>query len=329
MTFNSTFLGVRQSDGVQLPPEHHFRLTRSPALLLDILFWLVILGLILTVWAAWVEPRMVYTRRFAVKLAGLKHPLTAVVIGDIQPNNYHWPADRLTTLFARLQREERPDLVLWLGDYYNAPTDLMKVVLDDRPETRDWLAERMPGMAEIATSMRELRGRLGDYAVLGNHDWAWSGSQTEEALREVGIAVLKDEVATTRDDETSQIVHIVGYEDVSSGRNPDFDRLHSKVPTGGAVIALAHSPDTFKLAGSKAPSLMLSGHTHGGQIRLPLMGPLVLPLNHTRYDRGWFGDGERRLLVVTGLGTSLPPIRFMCPPEVVVLELEPEDGSDG
>ena len=74
---------------------------------------------------------------------------------------------------------------------------------------------------------------------------------------------------------------------------------------------------------------MLSGHTHGGQVRLPFIGPLLLPLNHTRYDRGWFGDGDRRLFVSTGLGTSLPPVRFLCPPEVVVLDLVPQGDGDG
>lgn len=281
------------------------------------------LGLVLALWAAWIEPRILVTRRYTVQLKGLSAPLTAVVIGDIQPNNYHWPAERLERLFARLQRDEQPDLVLWLGDYYNAPTDLMKVVLDDKPDIRDWLAARMPGMAEIAQAMRALKGRLGDYAILGNHDWAWSGKETEDALRDVGMTVLKDEIVVVRDENAGQLVQIVGYEDISSGRNPDYNRLHGEIDPNTAALALAHSPDTFKLA-QGGPSLMLSGHTHGGQVRLPFVGPLVLPLKHTRYDRGWFGDGERRLLVVTGIGTSLPPVRFMCPPEVAVLELVPE-----
>jgi len=254
--------------------------------------------------------------------------LRAVVVGDIQPNNFHWPAERLHRLFARLQKDERPDLVLWLGDYYNAPTDMMKVVLDEREGMAAWIDARMPQMDEIADAMAALRGRLGDYAILGNHDWAWSGQKAEATLAARGINVLKDQVALARDEETGVTIQVVGYEDMSSGRVPGYERLHQQVDGAMASVALAHSPDTFKFAEGGA-TLMLSGHTHGGQVRLPFIGPLLLPLNHSHYDRGWFGDGDRRLFVTTGLGTSLPPVRFLCPPEVVVLDLVPQGDGDG
>ena len=225
-------------------------------------------------------------------------------------------------LFSSLQEAENPDLVLWLGDYYNAPTDVWKVYLEERPRIANWLARRLPVMEEIAWEMKNLRGRLGDYAILGNHDWAWSAAETERHLSDVGITVLKDTVAVAYDPETRQTLHIVGYEDISSGRRPDFKTLHDQLPSDAAAIAIAHSPDTFKLS-DDGPRLMLSGHTHGGQIRLPWIGPLVLPLNLSRYDHGWFAEGARRLYVTSGLGTSLPPLRLLVPPEVVVLDLIP------
>ena len=296
--------------------------------MLTTLLGLTIFGVSAAVWIAWIEPRRVFTKRYRVQIPHLKSRLTAVVIGDIQPNSYHWPAERLGELFKRLQEEEEPDLVLWLGDYYNAPTDMAKVVLDGNPTLREWIARRMPVMEEIAWEMQALKGRLGSYAILGNHDWAWSGSETQLCLEEVGITVLKDEVAKVDDPEGEQSIYIVGYEDMSSGRHPAFERVNAEVPDDQPSIALAHSPDTFAIY-EGGPPLMLSGHTHAGQLRLPYIGPLVLPLNHSRYDWGWFGDGARKLYVTAGLGTSIPPMRFLAPPEVVVLDLVPDTITDG
>ena len=180
----------------------------------------------------------------------------------------------------------------------------------------------MTPMSDIAAAMGHLRGSLGNYAVLGNHDWAWSGAQTEEALRCVGIRVLKDEVAQ------AGALQVVGYEDLSSGRVPDFERLHGAFDRAKPAVALAHSPDTFVFARS-GPRLMLAGHAHGGQVRMPGFGPLLLPLEHSRYDRGWFSAADRRLYVTAGLGTSGLPVRFCCPPEVVVLRLVPERANGG
>ena len=296
--------------------------------MLTLLAVILVAALALAIWVGWIEPRSHRVRRYTVAIPGLAYRLRAVAIGDLQPNIYHWPPERLGALFDKLQAHEQPDLVFWLGDYYNAPTDVAKVYLDDRPDLGSWIARRMPVMEEIAWEMKKLRGRLGDYAVLGNHDWAWSGSETERHLRDVGITVLKDDVAVAYDPETRQTLHVVGYEDISSGRRPNFRRLHDQIPAESPAIALAHSPDTFRMT-KTGPSLMLSGHTHGGQVRLPFLGPLVLPLNLCRFDRGWFAEGGRQIYVTTGLGTSLPPLRLLVRPEVVVLDLVPEGEFGG
>ena len=159
----------------------------------------------------------------------------------------------------------------------------------------------------------------------------WAMGLREGAELEADVQVLLDaygDAALTQCDRTGARLQVVGYEDISSGRTPAYERLHSEIDGRCGAVALAHSPDTFKFA-TGDPSLMLSGHTHGGQVRLPIIGPLLLPLNHTRYDRGWFGGGARQLFVTTGLGTSLPPVRLLCVPEVAVLELVPEVANDG
>lgn len=287
----------------------------------------LVLGCFFALWVAWIEPRRVVVRRFEVRLENLKSPLTAVVVGDIQPNSFHWPSDRLAALFTKLQNDETPDLVLWLGDYYNAHTDLSKVYLDKSPKLKSWIDGNMPSMLEIASAMSKLPGRLGSFAVLGNHDWAWSGHETADALKDVGVTVLQDEIADVLDPICGQKIQVLGYEDISSGRRPDYDLAHQGLDDAAVHIGLSHSPDAFPAA-LGGPALMLSGHTHGGQIRLPFIGALVLPLEHRKYDRGWFSERHRRLYVTSGLGTSLPPLRLLCPPEVVVLSLLPGDDEE-
>ncbi len=286
-----------------------------------------IAGCCLLVWTAWIEPRSFAVRRFDVQLANLKTPMTAVVIGDIQPNTYHWPAHRLRSAFSKLKEEEAPDLTLWLGDYYNGHTGASGDFLLRHPKIRAWVETKFVSMEDIADAMDRLHGRLGSFAVLGNHDWAWSGEETARQLQAKGITVLQDAVANVSDPESGQALQIVGYEDVASYRKPDYQKVHQALNPSAAQIALAHSPDTFPAA-LGGPALMLAGHTHGGQVRLPFIGALVLPLEYPQYDRGWFSERHRRLYVTTGLGTSLPPVRLLSRPEVIILNLQPADGQE-
>ncbi len=292
------------------------------------MFWIALgvaaLMAALFVWVAWFEPRQMHIRRHTHALPALTTPLRLVVVADLQPNIYHWPGPRLKSLFAHLSETEAPDLVLWLGDYYNAPTDVVKEAADRHPAIGQLIARQLTSMDDIADAMTALPGRMGSFAILGNHDWAWSGEETRRAIEAQGIAVLQDDCAEVERADGSR-VQIAGYEDLSSGRKPDFAGLHSQLDPEAAQIALAHSPDTFPLAHG-GPPLMLSGHTHGGQVRLPFIGPLLLPVENRSYDQGWFTMGARHLFVSSGVGTSGPPFRLLCPPEVVVIDLIPEKG---
>ena len=278
-------------------------------------------------WVAWVEPRSLRIVRYQTQLRNLSSPFRAIVVADIQPNAYHWPASRLKSVFKDVNTAENPDFVFWLGDYFNAPTDKMKELFDRQRTLRRWVDAHLPRMRDIAEAMAELRGRVATIAVLGNHDWAWSGASTQRRLEEFGIRVLKDEIVNAVDPQSGQSIAIVGYEDVSSGRVPNFAVLHSKLDNNQPQIALSHSPDAFQMS-EDGPPIMISGHTHGGQIRLPLFGPILLPVKNREFDRGWFVRGSRMLFVSSGLGTSLPPVRLLCPPEIVVIDFVPEDEVD-
>lgn len=280
----------------------------------------ILVGLLLLFWIAWVEPRGVRVLRYQVELEGIQHPMRLLVLSDLQPNDFHWPPERMGHLFRELSRE-KPDVVVWLGDYFNAHDKALVGFMERHPKLRDWVAKHSPVMEEIAHEMTRLKGRVGQAAILGNHDYAWSADETRQELEAVGIPVLVNDVMEFQDPETGQRLEIVGYDDVSCRPAPDFGELHGELNRDVPSIALSHSPDAFAMTGSDAPRLTLAGHSHGGQIRLPFYGPIYLPLENKKYDRGWFFEEDRSMLVISGLGTSLPPLRLLCRPEVAVIDL--------
>ena len=270
----------------------------------------------LGLYAGWVEPRALRVRRARAEIPGLAAPLRAVVIGDLQPYRHHWSGPRLRAAFARAAAE-RPDIVLWLGDYYNAPTGGLKRALE-ATRLGGLYARACTPMAEIAAAMATLAAPMGAFAVLGNHDWAWDGEACAAALRDAGVTPLIGETAEAVHPETGARLTVIGLDDASSQRPPGWDRLAStwREP----AILLTHAPDVWGALDSP-PALTLAGHSHGGQVRLPLLGAGRLPYLGASHVSGWHARAGARLLVTTGLGASGPPVRLGVPPEIVVLDL--------
>jgi uncharacterized protein len=191
--------------------------------------------------------------------------------------------------------EWETDLVLFTGD-----------LLDDEA-TLDW----------TTPVLGRLRGRLGQFAVLGNHDVIHRPARIRRALRAAGFTMLDGRWMLV-DDGPRRIA--IGGTSAPWGPSLTPDGR----PEADATIVLSHSPDEFpSLASWGTVDLVVAGHNHGGQIRLPGIGPLVLPSRYgLRYDRGFFRRGRTVMEVTRGVGGK-HPIRFRCPPEVVRLTLRP------
>jgi uncharacterized protein len=194
---------------------------------------------------------------------------------------------------------QRPDVHLLLGDYLDSSQILRSRHL--APEA-------------VAEQLGRLRAPLGTFAVIGNHDWRHSGDRIWRALDAHGVTVLEDEAVERRG------LWIVGLGDLRH-RAPDIRKALERVPPGAPAIVLSHDPDTFP----RIPpwvALTLSGHTHGGQVAIPLLRRPLLPSRYgERYARGHIVEGGRHLYVTHGVGTSGLPIRFNAPPEVVIITL--------
>jgi predicted MPP superfamily phosphohydrolase len=163
------------------------------------------------------------------------------------------------------------------------------------------------------------------YAVLGNHDIDVDAKAVSAALRDNGITLLRNSYVPLERGKSR--IWLAGLDDPVSG-DPLPDRA---IPaairnvSGEPIILLCHAPDFARplsaLPAGQAVSFMLSGHTHGGQIRLPLIGPIVLPLGGRLYPQGLYHLGRMQLYVNRGLGTVGLPFRFDCPPELTLHSL--------
>jgi uncharacterized protein len=205
---------------------------------------------------------------------------------------------------VRLTNALTPDLVALTGDYVSEGPLPSKFAV---------------GLAyECAVFLEKLECPL-KYAVLGNHDAIVSQAGVTNALVAHGFGVLANRsVEITRG---SSRIWLAGVEDVLE-QKPDLDlALRNPRRESETAILLAHEPDYAETVRAHSVDLMLSGHTHGGQVRLPLIKPLYLPKLGTRYLEGLFQMGEMQLYVTRGIGTVGLPLRFRCPPELTLLTL--------
>jgi len=163
------------------------------------------------------------------------------------------------------------------------------------------------------------------YGVLGNHDVVVGSQEVTKALTANSITMLVNEYVPI--ERGGARFWLAGLDDPVAGRpNPEKTIPESirNIPDE-PIVLLSHAPDyaddLLKLPSGKAVSLMLAGHSHGGQIRLPWIGPLNLPEMGRKYVEGWFRLQNLQLYVNRGLGTVVVPFRFDCPPEITLLTL--------
>src|SRR5262245_52176125 len=179
---------------------------------------------------------------------------------------------------------------------------------------------------DTAAVLARLRAPLGVWASLGNHDWWFDAARITAALGRHKIRVLED-TAVRIQRETAHF-WLVGIGDSWEGRH-DVQKAMSHVADEAPVLMFTHNPDLFPTL-SERFSLLIAAHTHGGQVRMPLLGrPIVPSKSGQRFASGHVIEGGRHIFVSPGLGTSILPVRFGVPPEVTLLELHPATVSQG
>ncbi len=200
-----------------------------------------------------------------------------------------------------------PDLIALTGDFVSVPLigDAVKGALAAEP---------------CASFLRQMTAPHGLWAVLGNHDAGTDPDHVTSALQAVNIQVLANQSLPF--EQNGARFWFAGVDDEISG-TPDLSKTMHNVPAGEAVILLAHEPDFADEAAKFPIDLQLSGHSHGGQIRLPFLPPLYLPELAKKYVWGTYHVGPLTLHTNAGLGTIGVPVRLNCPPEITLLTLRP------
>ncbi len=182
-------------------------------------------------------------------------------------------------------------------------------------------ASGMPGRIDgVAALLGGLSAPDGVVAVLGNHDHWMGEERVIDALSKAGLTLLLNgNLALQRD---SEALYLVGVEDASYSKRDDLPAALRGVPDDVPVILLSHSPEIMEQPLSARASLILSGHTHGGQVVLPYVGPIHVPSDvPRRFASGLHQLDGRWLFVNRGLGEIFPPLRINCPPEIAILTL--------
>ena len=245
------------------------------------------------------EANRVFVTRHDVRVPGLPSALDGLRIAQI--SDVHLPGNQLAAR-ATLDhvRRERPEVVVLSGD----------------------MTESAQAVSQVREFAAAARGSLGTVAVLGNWEYLTGviGNKAQKAYESAGVDLLVNRSTVLTVGGAS--LALVGLDDVLTG-HPDVSSARAGLKSGCIEIWLVHEPsfaDQLPPRTSARPALLLAGHTHGGQIRIPFLPP-VKPIGAGRFLEGWYRDTFAPLYVSRGVGTTGIPARFRCPAELPIFTL--------
>lgn len=259
---------------------------------------------LLLLWSVAIEPGRLTVEHTTINLPdwhGEHSGIKIALLSDLHVGAPHMSVEKLRRV-VESTNAERPDLIVILGDLV----------------IHGVVGGRFVAPEATAAELQRLSAPLGVYTVLGNHDWWYDGERVTRALNGVGLAVLENDVV--RLEREGKSFWLVGLADMWT-RKPDIAGALKKIGDNNPVVAITHNPDLFPEVPERI-GLLLAGHTHGGQVNLPLIGRPVVPSRYgQRYAFGHVIEGRRHLYVTGGIGTSILPVRFRVPPEIVILTI--------
>jgi len=248
---------------------------------------------------AWdVEPWWLTLEQVTVPIAELPPALEGLTIAQL--SDLHWSEDVKEGHIARavdMTVEAQPDLIVLTGDHVTHSAHYI---------------------TDCARELARLTAPHGVYAILGNHDHWTDARVVRIGLEEVGLPVLLN--ANVRIPVGDADLWLAGVDDVWE-RHADVDRALKDIPPGAVTVLLAHEPDYADQAAGREVALQLSGHSHGGQVRLPLFGAPVLPRWGRKYPYGLRRVDDMWLYTNRGVGLIQPAVRLNCRPEVTLIQL--------
>ncbi|MGE4133191.1 MAG: metallophosphoesterase [Bdellovibrionales bacterium] len=260
--------------------------------------------LILFCWGFFIEPSLLKQRHEALD-SWSGPPMRIAFLSDLHAGAPFIKSDYIRSLVERINAFN-PDLILMGGDY------VITNVVGGHP---------MPAK-EMADLLAGLHARYGKYAVLGNHDWWFGGEEVQAALEGAGFRIVTNQ-GVKLEPVSGKPFWLVGVGDDFT-RRADLTASFSGVNTEDPRIVFMHDPGIFTEQKGSPFFVALAGHTHGGQVYLPVVGaPIVTGRTPRAWAKGWIPLEMGRLFVTTGIGTTILPVRFNSPPEFLILDLKP------
>ena len=257
-------------------------------------------------YATRVEPGWVEIRRLRLTLPRLHRNFHGYRV--VQVSDFHlgeWRVGPLLDRAVQLVNDLHPDLIAVTGDFVTRTYD--------------------GADAELVPALRRFHAPDGVVAVLGNHDyWGIPGHGiVRRIINESGLIDLNNKVYTL--DRQGALLHIAGVDSVREGMDR-LDLVLKRLPAEGAALLLAHEPDFADTSAATGRfDLQLSGHSHGGQIVIPFVGPPHLPPLGRKYHTGLYKVGDMLQYTNRGLGVVGVPVRFWCRPEITMFTLQAPD----
>ncbi len=265
--------------------------------------------------AAWSlsEPHLLRVRRFDVEMANL--PPAAEGLRVVQLSDFHCSAitsRHIARRAVQTANAQKPDVIVLTGDYVSRPNSYAGFLMAGR-----WAKSPMEYARQVAHEIGNLRAPEGVWAVHGNHDESAGGFKVlDNLLEQNGVRVLTNSSTRLRG------LPLVGLDDLRVGRT-DVRQACEGIEQAEAQVVLSHNPRILPLL-NRRNALVLSGHTHSGQVHLPFSRYRRRPfdMQGSRFNEGWYQNGEARLYVSAGIGSVHLPLRFCCPPEITVFTLK-------
>jgi predicted MPP superfamily phosphohydrolase len=171
----------------------------------------------------------------------------------------------------------------------------------------------------LAPALADLDARYGVFTIIGNHDLWTDVRVVQQGLDDSRLPILRNRGVTLQAGRAK--IHLAGVDDVWNGK-PDLATTLDETPADALTILLSHEPDyADTVARDGRVALQLSGHSHGGQVRLPGIGAPILPYLGKKYDQGLYRVGQMWVYTNRGIGVVGPPVRINCPPEITKITL--------
>lgn len=269
----------------------------------------MLIFILIFIYSVAIEPSLLIVKKYSINESGNlvkndtvkteSESIKVVQISDTQIGNFY--STKNLKKVANKVNALNPDIIVFTGDLVD-------------------YSNKNPDIDEITAILSSMNARLGKFSIFGNHDYMYKLPRYYRQIMKnsnFNLLINENKKIKLADDK---YINILGVDEILNG-NPDIKYLENKTDKNNFNLLLAHEPDLVDMFSKDSMNLVLSGHSHGGQIRIPFKGALVTPPYGRKYTKGFYEVNGNHLYVSSGLGSTKLPFRFFNIPEIVAFNI--------